>query len=149
MAQETDAVTDNTPTPSLFDGIPEQLDRLGNEWLPRMRAFTAACAEGPERPDMSDYKPITITRTDLIVENPVPEKVLISLALLADLGNGAHMVNADTLYIGRDRSGNRVCYRIVGWDAERRGLIAELDLGLTPRPEPAQPRIEAPGSTVR
>lgn len=84
---------------------------------------------------MTTYEPITITRTRLIVEDPIPQRTLIHLDALNNTGFGAYL-GRDYLHIGEDRRGNAVTYWITGWDAEQRGLIGELEV------------IPAPSSSV-
>lgn len=76
---------------------------------------------------MTTYEPLTITRTRLIVEDPIPQRILIHLDALNGYGFGPYL-GRDYLAIGEDRHGNAITYWITGWDAEQRGLIGELEL---------------------
>jgi hypothetical protein len=46
---------DVTVSGVLLDGVPERLTRLADEWVPKMRAFTAACTETTQADDGDDH----------------------------------------------------------------------------------------------
>lgn len=76
---------------------------------------------------MSTYEPLTVTQTPLTINDPIPQRTLIALEVFRNLRDDVY-VGSHWITLGNDQRGNTVVYRIVGWDAEQRGLIAELEL---------------------
>lgn len=65
---------------------------------------------------------LTVYAASTVVES-APEEARISLGVLAASDPRGLYVNGDKIFVGDDRAGNEVVYRVVGWDAEQVALI--------------------------
>src|SRR5262245_47949934 len=68
---------------------------------------------------------VVITRYEATnVVEQAPEQTLIMLELLANADPKVVFVSGAIVYIGNDRDGAEVAYRVVGWDANHGALVA-------------------------
>lgn len=61
-----------------------------------------------------------------VVES-APEETRVSLDLIGARDPQLLFVRGDKIFVGNDRAGNEVVYRVVGWDAEETALIVRRE----------------------
>lgn len=73
---------------------------------------------------MSEFGQIIASWAHTTVEQADP-RALVSLEFFASLDPRAVFVRGDRLFLGNDKDGNEVIYRVTGWHADDRALIVE------------------------
>jgi hypothetical protein len=56
----------------------------------------------------------------LVVVEHAPDETMVSLELLA--ASGDLFVSRDMIYLGNERNGDEVAYRVTGWDPQQAAL---------------------------
>jgi hypothetical protein len=76
--------------------------------------------------EMRRYGDVVVTLHEArLVVNEAPESTVMSLALLVGAAKDRLFVSFDRVYIGNDRKGEEIVYRVVAWDPDAAGLILE------------------------
>jgi hypothetical protein len=106
-------------------------DLHGTVCEPPSELCCGACTEAahPEHADGSLCAApgdIQVTRfaPRAVVEH-APAQSLVSLGLIAGADQQMLFISGDRLYLGNDRHGREVVYRITGWSTERVALLVE------------------------
>lgn len=69
---------------------------------------------------------VTAYAMSTVVEH-APEETLFSLGVVASADPRLVFVRDDKIFVGNDRAGDEVVYRVVGWDAEQKALKVVRD----------------------